>query len=472
MTLEEACALLDISPDEDLDIDQLEENYNAKTANLAPGSREHKRIDEACEYLIDVYDEIYSVKENAKKTNVFLIALTISMTMIAAASLLGVMYFMYIRPPVSNNSPDKNYEKLLNEIENLKNKSQDHIVANNTPKSDTRDYADLIEKIMPSIVFILTSKGTGSGFFVSANGDILTNYHVIKNAEYISVITQSGQTFNALVKDFDSNKDMALLKVNTNSTFLNINSSLPKQGEAIVAVGNPSSKYHIYDNTVSNGIVSAIREVDDNLWVQFTASVSPGSSGGALINLHGNVIGMVTWKDADIASQNINFALPSTELRKFLNTAIHKTAKALPQSKPKSKAYSKNFNIPGIKFVGKDDGYEMYLDTENIDYDRQTRTASFITLWWPTEKSKKQMRGNPDFMIPPGEDLGLCLLLYTVNFNANKYAHLRTINLCTDGETIARDYIKPTREITWRTPKKGSRIQLLVNEVKKQLRIK
>ena len=121
---------------------------------------------------------------------------------------------------------------------------------------------------------------------------------------------------------------------------------------------------------------------------------------------------------------------------------------------------------------GGDELYSMYLDTKNIDYNRQTQVAAFVTLWWPTEKSKKQMRQDPHFNIPPNQDLGLCILLYVANFKTNKYVHLRTVNLCTDGETIARDYIRPEKEIVWRTPRNGSRIQLLMREIKRQLRLR
>ena len=111
----------------------------------------------------------------------------------------------------------------------------------------------------------------------------------------------------------------------------------------------------------------------------------------------------------------------------------------------------------------------MYLYTECIEYDKNTHTASFLTLWFPAEKAKAKMRSDPYFVIPPGQDLGVCVLLYSVNFHTNKYVHLRTINYCMDNTTIARDYIKPANEIVWRTPKKGSRIEVLMREVRKQL---
>ena len=114
----------------------------------------------------------------------------------------------------------------------------------------------------------------------------------------------------------------------------------------------------------------------------------------------------------------------------------------------------------------------MYLLTQSIEYDRATQSALFITLWIPTEKSKREMRKDPHFRpAPAGEDLGNCLLVYNVNFQYNTYLHLRTVNFFTDG-SVARDYIKPSDEIKWRKAPKGSRIESLMKEVKKQLRIR
>ena len=128
-------------------------------------------------------------------------------------------------------------------------------------------------------------------------------------------------------------------------------------------------------------------------------------------------------------------------------------------------------DMQGVEFLRKDDEYEMYLYTDKIDYDRKTQNAAFITLWLPTEKAKAKMRADPYFDVPYGTDLGICVLLYAANFRDNKYLHLRTINFCIDGY-VARDYIKPENEYVWRTPKKGSRPDILMKAVKKQLCIR
>ena len=500
MTLDEACLYLGISPDdEDLDIEKVERNYRTKIAIYDPSRfnpdtpeyREARRmradIEEAYKYLLEVYEELYAPEEpkpDNRKNEGLLLKMAVVIAAVFLVSFGGVVYFVYRLhkesvPPLVETVPSQEYERILRELEQIRSRQEEAPAPQAAITNPPADYTALVEKVMPSMLFIETDRGTGSGFFVSSNGDILTNYHVIEGAGQITATTRDGLRLNAMVKDYDSVRDMALLKVNLSysSPFLKISTTLPKQGEAVIAVGNPRG----YTGTVWNGIVSSIREFDDNLWVQFTAPISPGSSGGALVNLQGEVIGMPTKLRTD--GQNLNFAVAPTVLSQFFSSAINKPARSLvradtprPAPLPKTPSAPRRPNprrqLPGTKFVRSDDGYEMYLYTQGIEYDRQTHLASFITLWWPTEKSKAQMRQDPNFDIPPGMDLGVCMLVYVANLRENTYVHLRTINFCDDGETIARDYIKPSYEIKWRRPAKGSRPEALMNEVKKQLRIR
>ncbi|MBQ9390432.1 MAG: serine protease [Synergistaceae bacterium] len=494
MTPEEACLYLGISlDDDDIDIDKLERNYEAKISEYKDSENIRAKINEAYDVLLEVLAEIYEPEETVtdeperSKNEGLLMKIAVLMAGMFLLCFGGVVYFVY-RIQTENAAPKddvvsaKQYESIKRELEAIRQRQEKtptpQVVINNPPA----DYAQLVERVMPSILFIQTDKGRGSGFFVSPNGDILTNYHVIESAEYISVTTQYGQTVTALVKDFDSVKDIALLKVNTSYTvpFLKISNVLPKQGEAVIAIGNPEG----LKGTVSNGIVSALRQDDRNLWVQFTAPISPGSSGGALINLQGEVVGMPAKILVTEVAQNLNFAVAPTALAQFLNSAINKpaitlTAKTVIPPKtnvpPKTKMPPNKGNtldgIPGVKFVRKDDEYEMYLAEDSIEYNRQTHIASFATFWLPSEKAKAKMLRDPHFVVSPGEELGVCLLGYLVNLRDNTYVHLRTVNFCTNGN-VARDYVKPSDEIKWRTAKKGSRIESLMREVKKQLRLR
>ena len=490
MTPEEACECLGISLDDDLTVELLENKYRTKLYECGDSRSMRAKVNEACEVLVDLLaesepdnneepEEESAQRNGAEKHEGLFMKLAVLMAGVFLLSFGGVMYFVYkihtdsIQPPKIEGIPYQQYQDLLQrfrELSNDREKSQQTPPPVITPPPD---YADLVEKVMPSMVFIQTSEGRGSGFFVSPNGDILTNYHVMENAEFITVSTHDGRSISALVKDYDPVRDMALLQVNLQNSvpFLRISSILPRQGEAVIAIGNPRG----YEGSVSNGIVAGIRDFDNNTWVQFTAPISPGSSGGALLNLNGEIIGMPTKLRTD--GQNLNFAVAPTVLSRFLGEAISKPARAFitqpvkPKPVPYIQAQKAPDDIPGVKFVRRDDEYEMYLYTDKIDYDRKTQNAAFITLWQPTEKAKAKMRADPYFNVPKGTDLGVCVLLYIANFRDNKYLHLRTINFCIDG-SVARDYVKPEDEFIWRTPKKGSRPDILMSAVKKQLRIR
>ncbi|MBQ6772462.1 MAG: serine protease [Synergistaceae bacterium] len=493
MTLEEACLYLNINPDDDdINLDQLEKNYKTKLSIYdlkrfnnedSPEYKEAKKmranIEEAYKYLLDVYAQLHEPEHKETQSDNALLKAAFVITSLAALFLTGIIFYMNsstqkkpepVPAPKSEHSYDEKYDALQEQLNDLKKRmEEEQTQKKNQTQNQTQSqnkYADVIEKCRPSMVLIKTiagqTTGSGSGFIVSENGYILTNHHVISNAEYISVTPYNGRPVEALVKDFDAVNDIALLKVNNlHTNYLRITGTPPKLGEEVIAIGNPQG---LFVDSVSNGIVSGFRTLDNISLLQFTAPISQGSSGGAVINLNGEVVGMTKgyWREG----QNLNFAVPSDVLTKFLNSAINKPARALANTPAKrnNKAQHEQY-----KFVRQDDGYEMYLDTESIEYDRQTHIASFVTIWIPTEKSKIEMRRSPDFNIPYGEDVGICALLYNVNFSGNKYVHLRTVNFCTNG-TIARDYIKPYDEIIWRTPKRGSRIEALMKEVRKLLR--
>ncbi len=475
MTPDEACLYLGISPeDEDLDINRIQRNYEARIAiydpiRFAPGTAEYDEarrmrfnIEQAYEYLTEAYYDLYGHEEAedskeispedshpvSKKHHNIILKLALVMTTITA---LLLAYFLYTSQDDSKN--DRDYSRLLDEIEQLRMKTDIPAVQNIAP-----DYADLVEKVMPSIVMIKTDTGTGSGFFVSSAGDILTNWHVIRNADYISVTAHDGKSMSASLKDYDSQRDMALLSVKTPYPvkFLAISKSLPRQGEAVIAIGNPKG----LSGTVSNGIVSAFRE--NNTWVQFTAPISPGSSGGALVNLRGEVVGMPTKLRTD--GQNLNFAIAPGILSKFFQSARNKA----PRNLPGYREDSVREDSGGMIFVRKDDSYEMYIASDYIEYDRANSQAAFISVWFPTEKTNRQMKRDPNFKARRGKNFGPCILLYAVDFDDNTYLHLRTVNLYTDG-SIARDYVRPQSEYRWEKTSDGSRIDELIDAVKKYL---
>jgi S1-C subfamily serine protease len=171
--------------------------------------------------------------------------------------------------------------------------------------------------------------GLGSGFFIHQSGYLLTNNHVVKDAEQISVLTQNGDDFEVVVVARDPVFDLALLKAAEPEQEFPVlpmgDSSQVGVGDMVIAVGNPLGLGH----TVTSGIISQTgrvlvevsEEADEEqrqiLFIQTDTAINPGSSGGPLITLTGAWIGVNT---AGITqAQSIGFSVPSSQVIEFLN---------------------------------------------------------------------------------------------------------------------------------------------------------
>ena len=177
----------------------------------------------------------------------------------------------------------------------------------------------IIKRIAPSTVYVIAYNGKeeflklGSGFFISQNGDIITNYQLLQGASSAEIKTSDGKTFPiTYIVAEDEQSDIIRLSVDIPSQYaypLSLSTTIPEVGEEII----------VYDGllglgkTVSDGIVSAIREVPGyGKLIQITAPISPGSSGSPVLNMSGEVIGVATFQL--IEEQNLNFALPSERI--------------------------------------------------------------------------------------------------------------------------------------------------------------
>ncbi len=173
----------------------------------------------------------------------------------------------------------------------------------------------------------------GSGIIIDKKGHILTNYHVIRDADSITVTLSDEREFAARIIGFDYLADLALLEVDTGTVLPEIqlgNSDTLLIGEWVVAIGNPFNlSIGNAQPTVTIGIVSATERafaVDDryheNL-IQTDASINPGNSGGALVNIHGQLIGINTViKTTSGGSQGVGFAIPINKARKVIRQIL------------------------------------------------------------------------------------------------------------------------------------------------------
>ncbi len=186
-------------------------------------------------------------------------------------------------------------------------------------EESTENLPSLIKRIEPStvIVFAYDDKGEflcqGSGFFISQNGDIITNYHILERARSAEVKTTDGKIYSVpRIVAVDSQSDIVRISIDIASPYvypLPLCTTLPEVGERVIVYGSPLG----LEKTVSDGIVSAIREVPDyGEVIQITAPVSPGSSGSPVLNMKGEVIGVATLQIVE--GQNLNFAIPSEKI--------------------------------------------------------------------------------------------------------------------------------------------------------------
>ncbi len=205
------------------------------------------------------------------------------------------------------------------------------VEASNTSRSgnvSANTTSEVVKKTADSVVEIETEgvktgsfaqqyvvQGAGSGVIISEDGYIITNHHVIEDANSVTVTLRDGKTsYTAAVIGSDSENDIALLKVDakglTPATFGD--SSKLAVGDYVVAIGNPLGQL---GGTVTDGIISALArdvviEGKNMTLLQTNAQISPGNSGGGLFNSNGELVGIVNAKDSATEVEGIAFAIP------------------------------------------------------------------------------------------------------------------------------------------------------------------
>ena len=196
---------------------------------------------------------------------------------------------------------------------------------------------EIVARAKPAVVQIITFDQnkepikTGTGFFVTADGYLLTNNHVISGGSFVLAKTSSGAVYNfEAVAVRSEDPDVAILKFTaTDVPHLQLGTSANAvEGQKILVIGNPES----LEGTVSDGIISAFRE--DRTYIQITAPISHGSSGSPVLDESGQVIGMATlvWREG----QNLNFAISSDRIRSFLLSEVDKRQAQTTPTQPPS----------------------------------------------------------------------------------------------------------------------------------------
>jgi serine protease Do len=295
---------------------------------------------------------------------------------------LAGIIFVYI--------PEKNAPESYQDLPSSPALSSNLYAAPVSQSKPEYDFATIAEKVAPAVVYIEAEKvekvqlrsmlddpffedfwrffgeprgreqerrstARGSGFFISSDGYLVTNNHIVENAETVTVKTLDGEIYKAKVVGTDPLSDVALVKVDEkNLHFVELGDSTQcRPGEWVLAIGNPLS----FEHTVTAGIISAKgRQLFGGPryqnFIQTDAAINPGNSGGPLVNMQGQVIGINSMiSTTSGGSIGIGFAIP-TELAK----------KVVQQLKEKGRVVRGYLGIRGIYPL--DEGFRKSLDID------------------------------------------------------------------------------------------------------------
>ena len=279
-------------------------------------------------------------KPRKKKTGLKVCALALCFSLLGAALGIGGMYLLDGRGEKAPERPDNSSQLLIGQRETS---ALDTVpVDTSRVMTPAEVYAVNVGStvgITTSITtnywgYQTTSAASGSGFIITADGYILTNYHVIENASSITVSLYDGTTYQASLVGYDESNDLAVLKVEAEDLVPVVlgDSDQLNVGDSVLAIGNPLGELTF---SLTAGLVSAKdREVTMSNSVtmdllQTDCAINSGNSGGALFNLYGEVVGITNAKYSSSSSSsasidNIGFAIPINSVKNIVESIIEK----------------------------------------------------------------------------------------------------------------------------------------------------
>ncbi len=213
------------------------------------------------------------------------------------------------------------------EIQDLQNRIE---ILDAINKTGLMPWSTIYDQLKDSVVLVQTNLGLGSGFVYDLQGHIITNHHVIEDADTIEVTFLDGNITSANIVGMDIYSDLAVIKVDPEVTTLHPvvlgNSSELSVGESVAAMGNPFG----LSDTLTAGIVSSLQRTMEAAGnyviidiIQIDAAVNPGNSGGPLVNIKGQVVGVNTAIQSETGTfTGIGFAIPSDTVKREIDDMI------------------------------------------------------------------------------------------------------------------------------------------------------
>lgn len=273
--------------------------------------------------------------------------------------------------------PKSNFFKstpLYQSIKQQNGSSSNFINASPVSANSSLTVAQIAKKVGPAVVGISTKsiaqndiglsqnqEGMGSGIIINEQGYILTNYHVINGAQEVNVIFNDKKEVSAKVINYDSNMDLAIIKVTDSVKMPAVaelgSSDAIQVGDPVVAIGNPMGKELL--GSVTTGIISAKnREIQESAgstskqtFLQTDAAINPGNSGGALLNSLGQVIGVNTAKLGGNGVEGLGFAIPMDSIKPKIDSLLKPILKIGISGKDITSDLAKQNNVPEGVYV-------------------------------------------------------------------------------------------------------------------------
>jgi hypothetical protein len=211
-------------------------------------------------------------------------------------------------------------------------------------KSPQQIYKILNPAVVTIVVYNRSNQkiASGSGVLISDDGLVLTNLHVVQNGIFYDVRisgNRQGRSIPARPAKASTTQDLAMLRLSTEVAIkpVHISTKIPQIGTKVFAIGSPFE----LEGSLSEGIVSQIRRDDNQIWIQTTAQISPGSSGGGLFTESGELIGLTTMTIK--GGQSLNFAISCSKLSELSTVESFQSFAGLDNSE------TPTLNIDGIK---------------------------------------------------------------------------------------------------------------------------
>ena len=250
---------------------------------------------------------------------------------------------------------------------------------------------DVISRAIPAIVSIEAGQGRGSGFF-AAPRTVITNRHVIQDNVSVTVRLSNGQTLPGRVETSSVEHDLSIVRVD---------SALPSQallplgtvndvrpGQEVIAIGLALG---VFQNSVTRGIISAIRRADRTVMLQTDAAINAGNSGGPLLNRQGQVVGINTLKVGGSA-ESLGFAVAVDHARALL--AGGKATEPFTSSAPQSQQLAPAFGARSSTDLARDEGTKRYGQV----VEAVARQAVQLDTYW------NRIKANCTVRVAPGHD--------------------------------------------------------------------